>query len=157
MPRLKNAKHELFCQKIATAVPQSETYATISGASKSVQYNASWLRANEAVAGRIEELSAVQQAKQERETAGKGLGKEDVIRLLEHEAENCPTVTARIRAQELLGKIFGIEGFTTTNVRHLRSPFEISRATCTDRAGAHARLCASASQKPRRSRSNPAK
>jgi hypothetical protein len=65
MPKLKNAKHELFSEKIATGLPQSEAYAMIYGASKSVQYNASRLTGNREVRERIAELVAVERENQE--------------------------------------------------------------------------------------------
>lgn len=89
-------------------------------------YNASRLKSIDEVALRIAELSADEREKQERQASGKAMSPEEVLKQLGDVAETSNNDNARVRALELLGKAAGIEGFTTTNVRHLKNPAEMS-------------------------------
>src|SRR5436305_14631336 len=108
MPKLTNQRHELFAQKVALGVAQVEAYSLVYGSSASVAFNASRLRADERVAGRIAELVDADRIRQARATAGTRMTADDVVAKLEAMAEDPSTTeSGRIKVLELVGKAKG--------------------------------------------------
>ena len=118
---LQNVRQERFAQFVASGDTQLNAYtkAGYDVKSTAARFNASRLAARPDIAKRIRDIRLNHS---NHATIDKAWIGEKLVLIVDTD-ENA---MAKCRALELLGKMIGIEGFTTTNVRHIRNPSEMS-------------------------------